>query len=151
MRRGLYKTGGSKYGCSEKEITYQHTNSVPISYFGSSQVQISIPKLLFLWMFVVFPSLSVYLKAKWSRYRPGVAQRVGRGIALLFHDRGTTRGEGSAARPGRTLRPRKTRYPFYRRLGGPQSQSGRAENIVPTGIRSRNVFPFIYFIYILYI
>ena len=27
-----------------------------------------------------------------SRYRPGVAQRVGRGIALLFHDRGTRRG-----------------------------------------------------------
>ena len=29
------------------------------------------------------------VKVKWSRYRPGVAQRVGRGIALLFHDRGT--------------------------------------------------------------
>ena len=28
---------------------------------------------------------------KFSRYRPGVAQRVGRGIALLFHDRGTRR------------------------------------------------------------
>jgi len=31
-------------------------------------------------------------RVKWSRYRPGVAQRVGRGIALLFHDRGTRRG-----------------------------------------------------------
>jgi len=31
-------------------------------------------------------------KVKCSRYRPGVAQRVGRGIALLFHDRGTRRG-----------------------------------------------------------
>ena len=30
-------------------------------------------------------------KLKRSRYRPGVAQRVGRGIALLFHDRGTRR------------------------------------------------------------
>jgi hypothetical protein len=27
----------------------------------------------------------------WSLYRPGVAQRVGRGIPLLFHDRGTSR------------------------------------------------------------
>jgi len=27
-----------------------------------------------------------------SRYRPGVTQRVGKGIALLFHDRGTRRG-----------------------------------------------------------
>ena len=31
-------------------------------------------------------------KVKWSRYRPGVTQRVGRGIALLFHDRDTGRG-----------------------------------------------------------
>ena len=29
---------------------------------------------------------------KRSRYRPGPAQSVGRGIALLFHDRGTRRG-----------------------------------------------------------
>jgi len=45
-------------------------------------------------------------------------------------------GEGSAARPGRTLPPGKTRYPFYKRLGGSQGQCGRAENLVPTGIRS---------------
>jgi hypothetical protein len=37
---------------------------------------------------------------------PIVAPRVGRGIALLFHDHGTRRGEWSAARPCRTLRPR---------------------------------------------
>jgi len=40
-------------------------------------------------------------------------------------------GEWSAARPSLTLPPRKTRYPFYRRLGGPQDRSGRAENFVP--------------------
>jgi len=33
------------------------------------------------------------VKVKVSRYRPGVAQRVGRGIALLFHDRGTRSGQ----------------------------------------------------------
>ena len=77
----------------------------------------------------------------WSCYRPGVAQRVGRGIALLFHDRGTRRGKWSSARPGRTSPPGKTRYPFYRRLGGLQGRSGRAENLVPTGIRSRTVKP----------
>jgi len=49
--------------------------------------------------------------------------------------------EWSAARPGRTLPPEKTRYPFYRRLGGPQGRSGRAEYLVPTGIRSRTVQP----------
>ena len=31
-------------------------------------------------------------KVKFSRYRPGVAQRVGRGIALLLYDRSTRRG-----------------------------------------------------------
>jgi len=70
-----------------------------------------------------------------------VAQRMGRGLAILFHDRGTRRGEWSAARPGRTLPPGKTRYPFYRRLGGPQGRSGRAEDLVLTGIRSRTVQP----------
>ena len=32
------------------------------------------------------------VKVNCSRYRPGVAQRVGRGIALLFHDRDTRTG-----------------------------------------------------------
>jgi len=49
--------------------------------------------------------------------------------------------EWSAGRPGHTLPPGKTWYPFYRRLGGPQGQSGRAENLIPTGIRSRTVQP----------
>ena len=71
------------------------------------------------------------IKVKWSLYRPGVAQRVCRCIALLFHDRGTRRGEWSAARPCRTLSPGKTRYPFYRRLGGPQGRSGRAKKSRP--------------------
>ena len=45
-------------------------------------------------------------------------------------------GEWSAARPGRTL-PREKPGTRYRRLGGPQRRSGGAENLVPTGIRSR--------------
>ena len=47
----------------------------------------------------------IYIKVKWSRYRPGVAQRVGRGIALLFHDRGTRMGWviSSTPRPHFTL------------------------------------------------
>ena len=49
--------------------------------------------------------------------------------------------EGSASHPGRSLLPGKTWYPFYRRLGGPQGRSGRAKNLVPTGIRSRTVQP----------
>ena len=79
------------------------------------------------------------VKVRWSHYRPGVAQRVSRGMVVLFHDCGTRMG--SASRPGRTLPPGKTRYPFYMRLGGPLGWSGRVENLVPTGIRSRTVQP----------
>ena len=43
-------------------------------------------------------------------------------------------GEWSAARPGRTLPPGKTRYQLYRRLGGPQGRSGRAGNLTPPGL-----------------
>ena len=48
-------------------------------------------------------------------------------------------GEWSAARPARTVPPGKTRYPFNRRLGGPQGRSARAKSLVPIGIRSRTV------------
>ena len=80
-------------------------------------------------------------KGNWSRYRPGVAQRVGRGIALLFHDRGTRRGwvVSSTLRPHFT--PGKVLVPIYRRLVGPQGRPGRAENLVPIGIRSQTVQP----------
>ena len=50
-------------------------------------------------------------------------------------------GEWSAARPGRTLTPGKPRYPLYRRLGGPQGWSGRAENLAPLGFDPRTVQP----------
>jgi len=36
--------------------------------------------------------VKVKVNIKCSPYRPGVAQRVGRGIALLSYDRGTGRG-----------------------------------------------------------
>ena len=39
------------------------------------------------------------VKVKWSRYSPGVAQRVGRGTALLFYDWGTRRGWGVSSTP----------------------------------------------------
>ena len=50
-------------------------------------------------------------------------------------------GEWSAARPGRTLPPGKTRYPLYRRLGGPQGRSGREENLALPAFDPRTVQP----------
>ena len=65
------------------------------------------------------------------------AHRGSRGIALLFLDHGTSRGEGSASRPGRSLPQGNTRYPLYRRLGGPQGLSEQVQKISPlTGIWS---------------
>jgi hypothetical protein len=40
-------------------------------------------------------------------------------------------GDGSASRPGRFLPPGNTQFPLYRRLGGPQGQSGQARKISP--------------------
>ena len=86
--------------------------------------------------------VKVKVKVKWSRYRPGVAQRVGRGIALLFYDRGTRRRVSGQQHAPAALYPReRPGTSFYRRLGGPQGRSGRAENLIPTGIRSRTVQP----------
>ena len=70
------------------------------------------------------------------------ALRESRGIALLcFYTSALEGGEGSASRPGRFLPPGKTRYPLYRRLGGPQGRSGRAENLAPPGFDPRTVQP----------
>jgi len=98
------------------------------------------------WYFIIaLGSLDLSLlwtgKVKWSRYRPGVAQRVGRGKAVLFHDLNTRKGWVVSSTPLPHFTPRKTRYPFYRRLGGSQGRSGRAENLVPTGIWSWTVQP----------
>jgi len=83
----------------------------------------------------------LYLKVKISRYRPGVAQRVGRGIAVLFHDRGTRRGwmVSSTLRPH--FIPGKDPVPILQGAGWNQGRSGRAENLFPTGIWSRTVQP----------
>jgi hypothetical protein len=78
----------------------------------------------------------------WPRYRPGVAQRVGRVVALLFHDHDTRRGWVVSSTPWPTLPPGKNRYPFYRRLGGLQGRSGQARKIArPPGIDPRTIQP----------
>ena len=46
---------------------------------------------------------TVLKNVKWFRYRPGVAQRVGRVIALLFHDHGTRRGMSGQQDPPAAL------------------------------------------------
>jgi len=71
-----------------------------------------------------------YIEVKWSRYRPDVAQRLGRGIALLFHDSGTRRGwvVSTTPRPHFTLG--KDPVPILQEVG-------RAPGPVWTGGKSR--------------
>ena len=51
-------------------------------------------------------------------------------------------GGWSTPRPDRFTPPGKTRYPLYRRLGGPQGRSGRVREISPLrGFDPRTVQP----------
>jgi len=59
----------------------------------------------------------VKVKVKCSCYRPSVAQRVGRGIALLFHDHGTRRGWVVSSTPRPHFTPRKDPIPVLQEAG----------------------------------
>jgi len=71
----------------------------------------------------------VKVKVKRSRYRPGVAQRVGRGIALLFHDRGTRRRWVISGTPRPHFTPGKDPVPILQEAGwapGPVWTGGKS-------------------------
>ena len=70
------------------------------------------------------------VKVKWSRYRPCVAQRVGRGIALLFRDHGTRREWVVSSTP----RPH---FSFGKHLVPIVQETGWAPGPVWTGGKSR--------------
>ena len=60
------------------------------------------------------------------------AHRGSRGIALLFYDHGTRRGEGSALRPDRSLPPRENPVPTVQEAGwAPGPVWTGAENLAP--------------------
>ena len=69
-------------------------------------------------------------KVKSSRYRPVVSQRVGRGIALLFHDRGTRRWCVVSSTPRPHFTPGKDPVPIVQ-------EAGWAPEPVWTGGKSR--------------
>jgi len=70
------------------------------------------------------------VKVKCSSYRPGVAQMVGRGIALLFHDRGTRTGWLVSSTPRPHFTPGKDPVPILK-------EDGWAPGPVWTGRKSR--------------
>jgi hypothetical protein len=56
-------------------------------------------------------------KVEWSHYRPGVAQRVGRGIALLLYDHDTRRGWVVSSTPWPHFAPGKDPVPILQEAG----------------------------------
>jgi len=80
-------------------------------------------------------------KVKWSRHRPGVAQRVGRGIAVLFHDRGARRGWVVSSTPRLHFTPRTNPVPNLQEAGWAPGPVWTGEKSRPTGIRSRKSSP----------
>ena len=71
----------------------------------------------------------ICIKVKWSHYRPGVAQSVGRGIAVLFHDRGTRRGWVVSSTPRSHFIPGKDPVPILQEAGwapGPVWTGGKS-------------------------
>ena len=79
---------------------------------------------------------------KWSRYRPGVAQRVGRVIALLFHDRGTRRGWVVSSTPRPQFTPGKDPVPILQEAGwAPGPVWTDAENLAPPGFDPQTTQP----------
>jgi len=68
-------------------------------------------------------------KVKCSHYRPGVAQRVGRCIALLFHGPGTKRGWVVSSTPRPHFTPGKDTVPILQEAGwapGPVWTGGKS-------------------------
>jgi hypothetical protein len=88
-----------------------------------------------------------YEKVKWSRYMPGVAQRVGRVIALLFHDRGTKRGWVVSSTPRPHFTPGKGPVPILQEAGwapGPAWTGGKSlphwDSIPDRSARSQSLY-----------
>ena len=71
----------------------------------------------------------VKVKVKWSHYMPDVAQRVGRDIAVLFHDRGTRRGWVVSSTPRPHFTSGKDPVPILQEAGwapGPVWMGGKS-------------------------
>jgi len=77
----------------------------------------------------VYVYIYIKVKVKWSHYRPDVAQRVGRAIALLFHDCGTRRRWVVSSTPRPHFTPGKDPVPIVQEAGwapGPVWTDGKS-------------------------
>jgi len=111
VRKYYYETDSRKTLHGRYSVWIKATNFVLV---GTPLLEYNFPNThKFTWPTV----LMVKVKVKWSRYRPGVAQRVGRGIALLFHGRGTRRRWVVSSTPRPHFTPGKDPVPILQEAG----------------------------------
>ena len=147
----------------QQNATLYHCSS--ISHAASWYVYLPVVQLLStlvlsLLYHLCFHRIKVKVKVKinWSRYRPGVAQRVGRGIALLFHDRGTRRGWVVNSTPQPNFTPGKGPVPILMEAGwapGPVWTGGKSrrhrDSILDRPARSQSLYRLSYPAHCVYI
>ena len=127
--------------CHRKYVTFYEKLKADVLHLTTTEIMEGETNLVF----VTDDAFQLHKKIRYSDPVTGPVWPRGWVEVQLYSSMTAALEEGqwSAAHPGRTLHPGKTRYPFYRRLGGPQGRSGRAENLFPTGIRSRTVQPIV--------
>ena len=120
------------------KIQFALSNILYIRKFFNVKISkrlLKISSVLLLYLFF-------YIKVKWSRYRPNMAQRVGRGIALLFHDRGTRRGWVASSTPRPHFTPGKDPVPIVQEAGWAPGPVWTGRKILsPPGFDPRTVQP----------
>ena len=80
---------------------------------------------------------------KCSCYRPGCGPRLGRGIALFFHDRSTIRAWVVSSTPRPYFTPGKDKVPILQEAGWAPGRYGRVEKLAPPGFDPPTVQPIV--------
>jgi len=98
----------------EEILQYAHGN-----FEAQNKVLESSTVIINYWIIIInyWIIIIIIKKVKWSRYRPGVAQKVRKSIALLFHDRGTRRGWEVSSTPRPHFTPGKEPVPILQEAG----------------------------------
>ena len=118
-----------QYWCSMAVLVQYDSTGAAWQYRCSMTVPVQYDSTGAVWQYWCSMTVLLQNRVECSRYRPGVAQRVGRGIALLFHDRGTRRGWVVSSTPRPHFTPGKDPVPILREAGwapGPVWAGGKS-------------------------
>ena len=106
------------YKTTSVNVAFTSRNYFTLNSMAQEIYTVSSSNIIYLLSLVALPYYKqIKVKVKWSRYRPGVAQRVGRGTALLLHDHGTRRGWVVSSTPRPQFTPGKDPVPILQEAG----------------------------------